>query len=102
MNISPDYLIERKRNKRQLAKWKILSLALILLIFIIINNRYFAIDNINTRTLSLGNYIASVQINDIITDDLAKIKKLASIEKNSQIKALIVNTLVSIFGFSCR
>ena len=35
MNINPDYLIERKRNKSQILRWKILSLLIVLMVLVI-------------------------------------------------------------------
>ena len=39
MNIGPDNFMERKSNKSQLAKWKISSLRLVLVIVFIIRNK---------------------------------------------------------------
>jgi len=91
MNITPDYLIERKLIKRQLTKWKIFSLGLIILALFIVNNNLPFGKSIKKGTFSDRDYIASVSISEIIIDDLDRIKKLSEIEQNDRIKAVIVN-----------
>jgi len=92
MNISPDYLIERKRNKSQLAKWKISSLILVLVIVFIIGNKM--IGDKNTSFLSTdirGEYIANILLEEIIYDDLSRVKKLEKIAEDKNIKAVIIH-----------
>ena len=90
MNISPDYLIERKRNKSQLAKWKISSLILVLVIVFITGNKM--IGGKNTSFLpkdTRGEYIANILLEEIIYDDLSRVKKLEKIAEDKNIKAVI-------------
>lgn len=92
MNISPDYLIERKRNKSQLAKWKISSLILVFVIVFIIGNKM--IGDKNTSFLSTdirGEYIANILLEEIIYDDLSRVKKLEKIAEDKNIKAVIIH-----------
>ena len=91
MNITPDYLIERKRTKRQLTKWKIFALVLIIFIFFIASNNFSSTNRITGSTFPVADHIASVRINDIIFDDFKRVRKLAEIEKDDKVKALIVN-----------
>lgn len=91
MNITPDYLIERKRAKWQLTKWKIFSLVLTVLVFFIANNNLSSTNRITGSAFPVGDHIASVRINDIIFDDFKRVRKLAEIEKDNKAKALIVN-----------
>jgi len=91
MNITPDYLIERKRTKRQLTKWKIFALVLIIFIFFIASNNFSSTNRITGSTFPVVDHIASVRINDIIFDDFKRVRKLAEIEKDDKVKALIVN-----------
>jgi protease-4 len=92
MNISPDYLIERKRNKSQLAKWKISSLILVLVIVFITGNKM--IGGKNTSFLpkdTRGEYIANILLEEIIYDDLSRVKKLEKIAEDKNIKAVIIH-----------
>jgi len=92
MNISPDYLIERKRNKRQLAKWKIFSLLLLILVFIIFVGKNYSSDlNIASPSLQVNDYIGRIRVNDIIADDLDVIENIEKIADNKKVKALIVH-----------
>ncbi len=91
MNLTPDYLIERKRNKKQLAKWKIFSLMLILFVAFFIGGKFSLGMNISPTSFQVVDHIASIRINDVISDDLDSIKKLEAIADNKKIKALIVN-----------
>ncbi|MFK7974245.1 MAG: signal peptide peptidase SppA [Rickettsiaceae bacterium] len=90
MNINPDYLIERKRNKKQLTKWKILSFLLVIgLLYNFKHNMRF--DGSNLTQSATKEYIASIKIQEVIFDDLDRIKRLQNIKDNDNIKALIVN-----------
>ncbi len=91
MNISPDYLVERKRNKKQLAKWKIFSLMLIVVFVIIVGNKMSPDISISSSAFQANDHIASVRISDVISDDLDRIENLENIADNKKIKALIVN-----------
>ena len=91
MSVKQDYLIERKRTKLQVIKWKILTLVLGIAMFFALSNHLTPEHNISTNVLQLGNHIGRIHINDIIFDDHARLKKLASIEQNEKVKALIVN-----------
>jgi len=91
MSVNPDYLIERKRTKIQMIRWKILALVLGIAVFFVSHNHLVPESNISTGVLQLGNHIGRIHIDSIIFDDHARLKKLAAIEKNDKVKALIVN-----------
>ena len=92
MNISPDYLIERKRNKFQLAKWKIICLLLISAIIFIVGNKIFANKNISYLSKDMsGDYIANILLEEIIYDDLSRVKKLEKIAVDKNVKAVIIH-----------
>lgn len=92
MNISPDYLIERKRNKSQLAKWKISSLILVLVIVSIAGNRMMGNKNFSLSPKDIrGDYIASILLEEIIYDDLSRVRKLEKIAEDNNIKAVIIH-----------
>lgn len=91
MNLSPDYLIERKRNKMQLAKWKIFSLLLIIALVVFVGKNYSSDLNIASTSLQEAEVVGRIKINDIISDDLERIKNIEKIADNKKIKALIVH-----------
>jgi protease IV len=92
MNISPDYLIERKRNKSQLAKWKISSLILVLVIVFITGNKMIGGKNTSFLPKDIrGEYIANILLEEIIYDDLSRVKKLEKIAEDKNIKAVIIH-----------
>ncbi len=91
MNITPDYLIERKQTKTQLVKWKIFSLALIVLALFFVNNNLPTGKSIKKVAFSTSDHIASIRISEIIINDLNRTKKLSEIEQNDKVKAVIVN-----------
>ena len=76
MNLSPDYLIERKRNKTQLAKWKIFSLLLIIALVVFVGKNYSSYLNIASTSLQGAEVVGRIKINDIISDDLERIKNI--------------------------
>ncbi len=91
MNLSPDYLVERKRNKTQLAKWKIFSLLLIIALVVFVGKNYSSDLNIASTSLQGAEVVGRIKINDIISDDLERIKNIEKIADNKKIKALIVH-----------
>ena len=91
MNLSPDYLIERKRNKTQLAKWKFFSLLLIIALAVFIGKNYSSDLNIPSSSLQGEDIVGRIKISDIISDDLDRIKNIEKIADNKKIKALIIH-----------
>ena len=91
MNITPDYLIERKRSKMQITKWKIFALLLIILVLIMASNSWSSRDSAQGTFAKGKDHIASIRVNDIIFDDINRVRKIAGIAKNDSIKAVIVH-----------
>lgn len=92
MNISPDYLIERKRNKAQINRWKILSLILFVVIAFISGNNIFSYKNVSLSLSAMKHsYIASISFDEIIYDNLSRIKKLEKLAEDKDLKALIIH-----------
>jgi protease IV len=91
MSVSPDYLIERKRSKLQIAKWKIFSLILILFLIVFGSKNLSPGIAASSTSFQGGDHIASIRINDVISDDLDIIKNLEKISTDNKAKALIVN-----------
>lgn len=93
MNITPDYLVERRRIKTQVTKWKIISMIL-LLVFVgsvghkMVNNDPFPLAS---KTHHKGGYIASLTFEEIIMDNLPRIKKIEQLAEDDNIKAVIVH-----------
>ena len=82
MNISPDYLIERKRNKMQLTRWKMISFILVVLLIFFAASQFSGRKNFSfiSGDMSMkGDYIANILLQEVINDDLAKVKKLEKI-----------------------
>ncbi|WP_375327335.1 signal peptide peptidase SppA [Candidatus Tisiphia endosymbiont of Nemotelus uliginosus] len=89
MTISPDYLIERKLQRRNLMLWKLAAICLFVTsIATIIVKRQ---ENTSSKYISSGKYIASVLIDEIIFEDTKRDKKLEKIIDDEQISALIVH-----------
>jgi protease-4 len=91
MSVSPDYLIERKRSKTQVAKWKIFSLILVLLLIAFGSKNLSPDVSISSSPFQGGDHIASIRIDDVISDDLDRIKNLDKLADDNKVKALIVN-----------
>lgn len=89
MNISPDYLIERRRAKKSLAKWKIFALLLItLLIFAVVGKN--KVDSNYLEVPPLSDYIARAMIEEIILEDHKRELRLEQIASDDKVKALII------------
>lgn len=92
MNLDPDYLIERKRSKSQLAKWKIFALILLLgVFFLAANNGKNKVTTSSISSIGSSDYIARIKINDKISSDSEQIENIDKITKDKNIKAVIVN-----------
>lgn len=91
MNINPDYLIERRRNKNQLIRWKIISLILIVTTLLAVgkkiphNNLFGSIKENRAK-----DHIVSVRIEEIIQEDPDIIKKLNDIAEDKKVRAVLL------------
>ncbi|MBY0354524.1 MAG: signal peptide peptidase SppA [Rickettsiales bacterium] len=83
MAISSDMLIERSRMKRQISFWRLAAIGAIV---------FFLVLMIETPDVaSVGtSYIARVDIEGVITDDLAEQKLLDDLGNNDNVKAVIL------------
>ena len=92
MNLNLDYLIERKRHKKQIVQWKIISLSLIVFLISSLGRNYL-FDSVMHSSSSLNgrDHLGRVEINNIISDDLDKIKNLEKIIDNKKVKAIILH-----------
>ncbi|WP_032138645.1 signal peptide peptidase SppA [Rickettsia tamurae] len=89
MNISSDYLIERRQIKSRLLIWKLAAIILIAIVFLLVGKDFAPKEVLSIN--SNEDYIASVLIDEIILEDEKRDKKLKKIIDDSHIKALIVN-----------
>ncbi|EER22009.1 MULTISPECIES: signal peptide peptidase SppA [spotted fever group] len=89
MNISSDYLIERRQIKSRLLIWKLAAIILIAIVFLLVGKDFAPKEVLHIN--SNEDYIASVLIDEIILEDEKRDKKLKKIIDDSHIKALIVN-----------
>lgn len=84
MSITPDYLVERRKHKHQLRKWKWIVLGLaIVLIWIAFKNS----TKIHTQN---SDHIAAIAIDSLIFEDNIRDKALIKIRDNEKVKALLV------------
>lgn len=88
MTITPDYLIERKKNKAAIRSWKLVSIFLIVAFIAVIIDKLKILDN---TKIPADDYIASVIIDGILFENANRDSKLEKIADNNHIKALIVH-----------
>lgn len=81
----------KEKNKKQLAKWKIFSLLLIIALIVFVGKNYSSDLNIDSTSLQGAKVVVGIKINDIISNDLERIKNIEKIADNKKIKALIVH-----------
>lgn len=89
--INPDYLIERKRNKKQLIRWKALTLFLIIFSLFAINKKINNKNFFSTHNTEKKDYIANIRIQEVIMDDLDRIKKINELGEDTKVKAILVD-----------
>jgi protease-4 len=81
MPLQADHLVDRRRLKRRLAAWRLVTVAAIVAVVIL------ALDRVGV----LGrDYVARLDIEGIITEDLERDEALAAIADDRRAKALIV------------
>ncbi len=93
MSVTPEYLIERSRNKTELQKWKIFSIVAMLIIAFIVIGRFLGESSLMGLSSSSdsGGYIARISIDGIIMENPERNKRLASLAKDDKVKAVIVH-----------
>lgn len=83
MAISTDMLIERSRMKRQVSFWRLAAIGAIVFFLVIM------IEKPDAVTVSKA-FIARVDIEGVITDDIPEQKMLRELAKNDNAKAVII------------
>jgi protease IV len=81
MSLDADYLVDRRRLKRRLGTWRLLTVAAIVAAVILGLNRVGVIGR---------DYVARLVVDGVITDDLERDEALARIAGDRRAKALIV------------
>jgi protease IV len=81
MSLDADYLVDRRRLKRRLGAWRLLTVAAIVAAVILGLNRVGVIGR---------DYVARLVVDGVITDDLERDEALARIAGDRRAKALIV------------
>ncbi len=88
MQLTPEYLVERRSHKLQIKKWKILAVLSLLLLIAVSGKKLGLFAN---SRLPLVSYIGQVTIDEVIFEDKERDKKLEKIAEDDQVKALIVD-----------
>jgi protease-4 len=83
MAISSDMLIERSRMKRQISFWRLAAIGAVVFFLVIMIEKPDAV-SVNKS------YIARVDIEGIISDDMPEMKMLKDLEKNDHIPAVVL------------
>lgn len=81
MSLEADYLVDRRRLKRRLGTWRLVTVIAILAVVALALNR---IDLVGR------DYVARLVVDGVITDDLDRDEALAAIAEDRRAKALIV------------
>lgn len=81
MSLEPDYLVDRRRLKRRLGVWRLVTVAAILAVVLLGLNRIGVVGR---------DYVARLVVDGVITDDLERDEALAVIAQDHRAKALIV------------
>src|SRR5690242_9882215 len=89
MNISPDYVIERKSHRSQIRNWKLIALLMFIVLMIMLNVRKMPFGEPGAALK--GESIGVVYIDGIIFEDKTRDEKLEAIVNDSKVKALIVH-----------
>lgn len=84
MAISSDMLIERSRMKRQVSFWRLVAIGAVVFFLVIM------IENPDVSTVSQS-YVARVDIEGIITDEMPEKALLKELGNNDKVKAIILS-----------
>lgn len=86
MSTEPEYILDRRKLKHRLNKWRFIAIAVALIAFaslLLVNTKFAA-------TLGVADQIARFDVNGVITDDKARAEMLKQIAANSAVKAVVV------------
>ena len=89
--INPDYLIERKRDKKQLIRWKAIALFLAIFTLFAINKKISNKNLFSSNKTEKKDYIANIRFEEVIMDDIDRIKKINALAEDKRVKAVIVD-----------
>lgn len=83
MSLNADILIDRSYLKGQITKWRLIAIIVIALAAILLTRSY-------TGDLSVGGYIARVQVSGVIVDDIRRDKLFHDLAEDNSAKAVIL------------
>lgn len=89
MNISPDYVIERKQHRSQIRNWKVIALLMFIVLMIVINVKKMPFAD--TGSVLNEDSIGAIYIDGIIFEDKTRDEKLEAIAADGKVKALIMH-----------
>lgn len=89
MSIDSDIIIDRKKLKRNLTKWQMISYALVILLLVISATKLGAFSALGKARKD--SFIAKIEIDGVITEDSFRDKAIKKIIENDDVKAVIVN-----------
>ncbi len=87
MSIDHDIIIDRKKLKRNLTKWQIIALALLVIALFIAAGKS-SDGSFGSRS---GDFIAKIEIAGVITEDSYRDKIIKRVAEDDSVKALVVN-----------
>ena len=81
-----EYILDRRKLKHRLNKWRFIAIAVALIGFIAL----MTVDNKFSAKLGVADQIARIDVTGIITDDQPRAEMLDQIAKHPSVKALVV------------
>ena len=84
--VSPDLIVDRRKLKRRLNKWRVIAIALIIVSFFGLVMR----DDKLAARLGVSDQIARVDISGVILEDRARALMLKEIARSPSVKAVVV------------
>jgi len=89
MALSADTLLDRLALKRQVTRWRVLSLFAIVLALLIVSAGAQHSGG-NLSAVPTASYIARLTIDDVVTDDRKRDELITRLRKDSHVKAVVV------------
>ncbi len=86
--MTPEYLIERKKHKNEIKKWKIASIFIAMITMLVYIK---TLEIIPSGKAPSRDYIASIFIDDVLFEDQKRDNRLERIIEDNEVKALIVH-----------
>jgi protease-4 len=93
MKLDKDYLLESQLNRKSLLKWKIISAVLVLIALLLLFMQAPLQGTVNNIAPGIGNseYIARIDLQEVIFDDLERARNIDALKDDSKIKAIILH-----------